>query len=84
MNYNSKMSKLRGTDILEHSEFQRDIVLFLKNKRHFEGEPKLLEDKKIKDQDEEFFMEFNAEKKGPLPVNSTTGATLNLQGDLSL
>ena len=77
------MAKLRGTAILEHSKLQSDIILFLK-KRDFDVKLELLEDIDVEDYGEEFVMEFDAAKKGLLPVNSTTGETINLQGDLSL
>ena len=69
---------------MEHSELQSEIILFLKNKRYFEGKPEIIEDRDIEEHGEEFFVEFNAVKKGRLPVNLTTGAIVNLQRDLSL
>ena len=56
----------------------------MKNKRHFEGKPELIEDRGIEDYGEEFVLEFNAVKKGRFPVDSITGSTVILQGDLSL
>ena len=57
-NFNRKMAKLRGTALLEHSELQSEIILFLKNKQIFEGKPDFLDDRDIEEYGEEFVMGF--------------------------
>ena len=83
-NFNRKMAKLKRNASLEHSQLQSEIILFLKNKRLFEGKPELLDDRDTEDYDEEFVIEFNEAKKWLPPVNTTTGETVNLEGGLSL